>query len=61
MQPEPEFISAKEVAERIGRTVDWVHRVRSRPGVGPPFYLMGGRYLYRPPEIMSWLRGCRGG
>jgi predicted DNA-binding transcriptional regulator AlpA len=61
LQPESEFITAKEVADRIGRSIDWVHRVRHKPGEGPPYYLIGGRYLYRPAEIMAWLRSRRGG
>lgn len=61
MQPEPEFISTKQVAERVGRTPDWVKRARKTPGEGPPHYKVGGKYLYRPQEIMAWLRSRRGG
>lgn len=59
MQPESEYLSTKQAAERIGRTPDWMYRVRKQPGEGPPFYKIGGRYQYRPTEIMTWLRGRR--
>lgn len=61
MPAEPEFLSAKEAAGRVGRTYEWLYRVRSKPGEGPPFYKIGGKYFYRPAEIMSWLRSRRGG
>lgn len=61
LQPEPEFLTAKQAAERIGRSYDWLFRARKTPGVGPPYYKLGGQFFYRPAEIMSWLRSCRGG
>ena len=59
MQPEPEFLTAKEAAQRVGRPYDWLYRIRKMPGEGPPYYKIGGRYFYRPAEIMSWLRSRR--
>lgn len=59
LQPEPEFLSAKEAAERIGRSYFWLFRARKVPGRGPPYYQIGGRYFYRPQEIMTWLRSVR--
>lgn len=61
MQPEPEFLTSKQVAERIGRSAQWVKKIRKLPGEGPPFYKIGRGYLYRPQEIMAWLRSRRGG
>lgn len=59
MQSESEFITGKQVAVRLGRTAEWVRKARKVPGLGPPWYRVGRRYLYRPQELMSWLRGCR--
>jgi hypothetical protein len=61
LQPEPEFITTKQVAERIGRTPEWVRKIRKLPGVGPSYYRSGGRVLYRPSEVMAWLRSIRVG
>ena len=61
MLADPEFLSAKEAAERVGRSYDWLYRARSKPGEGPPAYKIGGRYFYRPQEIMAWLRSRRVG
>jgi hypothetical protein len=60
LKPEPEFLTTKQAADRIGRPPDWLFRARKTPGVGPPFYRIGRQYYYRPAEIMSWLRSCRG-
>ena len=61
MQPEPEFIPTKQAAERICRSAQWMYEVRKKPGEGPPYYKIGGKYFYRPQEIMAWLRSRRGG
>jgi hypothetical protein len=59
MRIEPEYLPAKSAAELVGRTPRWLYDARATPGAGPPFYKIGGRYFYREPEVMAWLRSKR--
>jgi len=59
MKTDQEFLSTKEAAEWVGRRARWLHDIRFKPGEGPPCIKVGGRYVYRPQEILAWLRSRR--
>jgi excisionase family DNA binding protein len=48
------FLTSKEAAERLSVSVASLRRWR-REGSGPRSYRIGGRVMYRPDELDSWV------
>ncbi len=52
--PPEELLTAKQVAERMNRSVEWVYYHSQRGRL--PGYKVEGGWLYRPSEIDDYLR-----
>ncbi len=56
-----DWISSKEAAALIGKSNEWMTRIGRRHKKGPPWYEIGGQFLYDRDEVMVWLQAHRRG
>lgn len=57
--PHNDFLSPKAAAQIIGKSDDWLERMRKRNGEGPPWYRIGDRIFYPKSSLLEWLETCR--
>ena len=49
------FVDDREIAKLIGVSRSWLQQRRAHGG-GPPYYRVGARIVYSPPEVIAWVR-----
>jgi Helix-turn-helix domain len=53
---EQDFLTPRDAANVIGKSVYWLKRARrGEKGTGPPYYKIGGRFLYARADVLEWL------
>ena len=58
--PQPEYLTTREVAEITKYKKSTLEALRSRDK-GPPFYRQGASVRYRSDEVRAWIEAERGG
>jgi predicted DNA-binding transcriptional regulator AlpA len=56
----PQYIDEKRVSEITGMSRIWLQRARSE-GIGPRFYKIGRRVVYRLDDVMRWIESGQAG
>jgi len=59
IEVDQDFIPQKTAAKMIGKSVQWLILRRKSEKDGPPWYKIGGRFMYKREEVSSWLESCR--